>query len=854
MNQVVMDHWTTVKRIHQSALDVDPSERAAFVDESCGGDEALRREVESLLTYAAEAESFLERPAVDSAPTLPAESHEATLVGRTISHYQVLSLLGAGGMGEVYLARDPRLDRTVALKILPGELAADADRMQRFTREAKAASALNHPNVATIYDVGESEGISFIVMEHVEGETLLARIGRRMTPPEVVDIAVQAADALDLAHAKGITHRDVKPANLMLTRRGVVKVLDFGVAKMARSDEDSLTGDWTVEPVTAVGGVVGSGPYMSPEQIVGGDVDPRSDVFSLGVVIYQMATGQLPFSGSTRAEMKDRILHATPETIRRLNPDIPPELERITLKCLDKRTDGRYQSARELLTDLWPLKRHLDTDAARATDAVRLKRLRWSGSHPGAAAVKPEVSNDESLTDAPSASEASELVARGWAHLRSGSFWEVSDAVSVFQAATVIDPTYAAAYAGLALAKLAQATDRHLLVEAYGEAKGAALRALALDDESADARVAVGQVMVVAEWDWIAAERSFQRALAINPNHAEAYLYYGVLMENRGDLERGFQLKLQGLACDSTSALAHVLIAVSFWNQRRYDDVIVWVNKALDRDPQHPFAREVLAGAYWKMGDLERVREHLQRGHEVARELLSDGTAQWEPNEFHRVIQYAEAGDLDAAFEHLQCMLDAHDPALLDLAVAPHWDNLRADPRFNECLARMKLLPVTGPLRRSGDMTTIDEILQQEEQLADAKRTLDLATIDRIYAEDLLLTGVLGDPTGSKSGIMDEVRRGIAQRDQAKAGGAQFETLTANEDTKVVALGDTAIANYRFVVTIKGPNLDLRRRYRTTNVWVKRDGRWQIVVAHMAFVLDPQQAAMLSGANTFGKP
>ena len=390
MNQPVMDHWTTVKRIHQSALDLDPSERAAFVDESCGGDEALRREVESLLTYATEAESFLERPAVDIAPAPPGESHEATLVGRTISHYQVLSLLGAGGMGEVYLARDPRLDRTVALKILPGELAADADRMQRFTREAKAASALNHPNVATIYDVGESDGISFIVMEHVEGETLLARISRRMTPPEVVDIAVQAADALDLAHAKGITHRDIKPANLMLTHRGNVKVLDFGVAKMACNDEGSLNGDWTVEPVTAVGSVVGSAPYMSPEQIVGGDVDSRSDVFSLGVVIYQMATGQLPFSGSTRAEMKDGILHAAPETMMRLNPDTPPELERITLKCLDKRTDGRYQSARELLTDLWPLKRHLDTDAARAApDAVRLERLRRSGSHPGAAAVKP---------------------------------------------------------------------------------------------------------------------------------------------------------------------------------------------------------------------------------------------------------------------------------------------------------------------------------------------------------------------------------------------------------------------------------------------------------------------------------
>ena len=187
-----------------------------------------------------------------------------------------------------------------------------------------------------------------------------------MTPSEVVDIAVQAADALDLAHAKGITHRDIKPANLMLTHRGNVKVLDFGVAKLTRHDEGSLNGEWTVEPVTAVGSVVGSAPYMSPEQIVGGDADSRSDVFSLGVVIYEMATGQLPFSGSTRAEMKDRILHAAPEPMMRLNPDLPPELERITLKCLDKRRDGRYQSARELLTDLWPLKRQLDANVARA--------------------------------------------------------------------------------------------------------------------------------------------------------------------------------------------------------------------------------------------------------------------------------------------------------------------------------------------------------------------------------------------------------------------------------------------------------------------------------------------------------
>ena len=551
--------------------------------------------------------------------------------------------------------------------------------MQRFAREARAASALNHPNVATIYDVGESDGIHFIVMEHVEGETIAARIGRPLTPSEVVDVAVQAADALDVAHAKGITHRDIKPANLMLTLRGHVKVLDFGVAKMARGDEGGPNDGWNVGSLTAVGGVVGSGPYMSPEQIAGRDVDPRSDVFSLGVVIYQMATRQLPFSGATRAEMMQSIMHATPEPITRLNPEIPLELERITFKCLDKSADARYQSARELLSDLWPLKRQVDAKARRGTpDSVRV---------------------DAPTTDPSRASEASELVARGWTHLRSGSFFEVSDAVSAFQAATVIDPTYAAAYAGLALAKLAQATNRNVLVEAYGEAKAAALRALALDDESADAQVALGQVMFMAEWDWIAAERSFQRALAINPNHAEAYIYYGILMEALGDLERGLSLKMQGLECDSTSVLAHVWIAVSFWNQRRYDDVIVWANKALDRDPQHTFAREVLAGAYWKMGDLERA------GELPSREQRSDATQRELGNgEFELVMHYAEAGDLDAAFEHLQRLIDARDPALVHLAVAPQWDSLRADPRFNQCLARMKLRPagtVSGPMPES---------------------------------------------------------------------------------------------------------------------------------------------------------
>src|SRR5688572_27704113 len=311
-----MEQWATVKQIHQAVLDRAASERTVFIDEICAGDETLRREVQSLLAYEEEAESFMELPALEVTASVWSEEEDEALVGRVLSHYHIVSFLGAGGMGEVYLAQDPRLDRTVALKILPADLASDPDRMQRFTREAKAASALNHPNVAIIHDVGESDGIRFIVMEHVEGQTLATKIaGRALGVGEVIDIAVQVADALDAAHSKGITHRDIKPANLMLTPRGQVKVLDFGIAKMMRSEEAPITGEWSADGQTAVGSVIGSAAHMSPEQIVGREVDCRSDLFSLGVALYEMTTGRLPFMGATRAEMIDRILHAPPESI-----------------------------------------------------------------------------------------------------------------------------------------------------------------------------------------------------------------------------------------------------------------------------------------------------------------------------------------------------------------------------------------------------------------------------------------------------------------------------------------------------------------------------------------------------------
>ena len=277
---------------------------------------------------------------------------------KAVGPFRILSRLGVGGMGEVYLAQDSRLGRKVALKILPEYSSGDQDRVARFKQEAKAASALNHANVATIYETGEAEGIVYIAMEYVEGETLDAKVsGPPLDSTEIIEIASQVADALDEAHSRGITHRDIKSANIMLTARGQVKVLDFGLAKLAMPRSEGLISDIPTERLTAPGIVMGSVQYMSPEQALGKNLDHRTDIFSFGVVMYEMATGRLPFSASTVTETIERITHGQPEAIARFNYSVPAELDRIIRKCLEKDSERRYQSARELLVDLMNLKR-----------------------------------------------------------------------------------------------------------------------------------------------------------------------------------------------------------------------------------------------------------------------------------------------------------------------------------------------------------------------------------------------------------------------------------------------------------------------------------------------------------------
>ncbi len=284
------------------------------------------------------------------------------MIGKTFGHYHITARLGAGGMGEVFLAEDTRLDRKAAIKFLPADLADDPDRRRRFLTEAKAASALNHPHVCVVYDVGETEdGLPFIAMEFVEGQSLSDLV--KQGSPEissVVAIAVQVADALDAAHSRRIVHRDIKPENISLNERGEVKVLDFGLAKRMLQESDDSLGTTLAEQQTQEGHVLGTPRYMSPEQAVGKAVDHRSDLFSLGSVIYFLLTGRPPFAGANLGEVLDNVVHKQPEAIARFHYDVPPELERITLKLLAKQADRRYQSARDLLVDLKNLSRDLD--------------------------------------------------------------------------------------------------------------------------------------------------------------------------------------------------------------------------------------------------------------------------------------------------------------------------------------------------------------------------------------------------------------------------------------------------------------------------------------------------------------
>ena len=298
------------------------------------------------------------------------------MIGQSLAHYKILEKIGSGGMGDVYLAEDTKLGRKVALKVLPPEFAESEERRARFVREAKSASAIDHPNVAHIYEIGEVDGIYFIAMQFVDGKNLAERVkGDPLAIADIINIGLQVADALDAAHAKRIVHRDIKPANLVLTDRDQIKVLDFGLAKPMATAGASPDSEAATEAKTVAGVLMGTVYYMSPEQALGRDVDGRSDIFSLGVVLYELTTGRLPFSGGSPSETIERIKNAQPDAIARFNYDVPAELERIIRRCLEKDREERYQTAKDLLIELKHLKRDSESGAVAAPAPRSGKRI-----------------------------------------------------------------------------------------------------------------------------------------------------------------------------------------------------------------------------------------------------------------------------------------------------------------------------------------------------------------------------------------------------------------------------------------------------------------------------------------------
>jgi len=750
---------------------------------------------------------------------------------QNISHYEILEQLGQGGMGVVYKARDLVLQRAVALKVLPQRAMADPDLVLRFTQEARAASALNHPNIMVLYEIGEDAGAPFIAMELIEGTSLSEKIGGEpLELPSLLDAAAQLADALEHAHTRGIIHRDIKPANIMLTGGGQVKVLDFGLAKMNPAIRHASFDNGPTEVFTDPSIVMGTVQYMSPEQALGREIDQRSDIFSFGIVLYEMCTGRAPFKGISPTETIDRIVHEDPQPASRLNHEVPADLERIVRKCLEKDKSYRYQSARDILVDLQSLKRGsgatgkiIVADQRWSIDAIAVlpfvnastdpeteylsdgiaesiirdlsgipnlkvksfsSVMRYKGQAQDAESVGRELGVQALLTGrlmdrAGSLMLSVELVAVNdntqlWGHryrrkmdgifdleeeiarevsaelritltgkgqqqtgrrqtanveayrsyLKGRYHWnrrmpaETWKAVQYFQEALEHDPSYALAYAGLADAyALLGAYDIMPPKEVLPKAKAAAMQALEIDDQLAEAHTSLAFVKQTLDWDWAGAERGYQRALELSPSYATAHHWYALSLDACGRHSEALAEMERAQELDPLSLIIHANVGLMHYHARRYEEGIrqglatvamdpnfvraLWylglayahqskfaqsieyLQKAADLSARTPFVIATLGYCYGLAGQKEEAMKIVAELEERSRSAYVSG--------FAMACPYLGLGDREKAFEWLEKAYEERSTWMLPLKVEPMYDSIRADPRFAGLLRRVGL-------------------------------------------------------------------------------------------------------------------------------------------------------------------
>lgn len=781
--------------------------------------------------------------------------------GSRLGAYEILEPIGAGGMGQVYRARHVKLGRDVAIKVLRPELASDPERLRRFEQEARSASALNHPNIIHIYDIGEHEGTPFIAMEFVEGRTLRDVLsGGALSAPKLLELATQIAEGLLKAHSAGIIHRDLKPDNLLVSRDGYVKILDFGLAKLLPEPSGLDSEMATREKIeTREGVVVGTVQYMSPEQARGHPVDFRSDQFSFGSILYEMATGKLAFPRDSWAQTMAAIIEDEPAPISKIHPEVPAELVAIVERCLQKVPVQRYDSTAELAralrsfpaireprpsrrTLLWsgvgvlaaflalvlganldrwresmapggtpstiqsiavlPLQnlsgdpeqeyladgmtealitdlakigalkvisrtsamrykgsdkplsqiaQELDVDAVlegsslRSGDRVRITaqlidveedQALWAESYERAfgdllvlqSEVARAVAREIEVTVTPEESkllassrpvnaEAHEAYLKGRFHAQKLTPADLEAALSYFELALEEDPEYAPAHVGVAYVWGGRSQMGYVAPDEAGpRAKAALLRALELDDSLAAAHHMLAAAQTWGEWDWTSAERSFRRAIELNPNDADVRRSYSHYLAIMGRLDDAMAQIERALELDPFNAMSRAFHGVILVFARRYDDAIEEFRNALRTVPNLPVARMQLATAFHLQGRVEEALEAEKEfraaiGDREAVEALTRGYAEGgyrgamrhlaenaeersmrtRTNAVRVARLYLRAGENERALESLERAFEHRDPGLPYAAGAPIYDSLRDRPRFRELLRRMHL-------------------------------------------------------------------------------------------------------------------------------------------------------------------
>ena len=676
------------------------------------------------------------------------------MIGQTISHYLIIGKLGSGGMGEVYLAEDQRLSRKVAIKFLPADVATDERARQRLLREAKTAATLDHPNICAIYEVGQDDSHSFIVLQYIEGETLAARLKRqRPDLREALAIAGQVADALSEAHARGIIHRDIKPENIMLTTRGQVKVLDFGLAKTLRDpgilESDAQTGSMLSIP----GMVMGTVPYMSPEQVRGEDLDGRSDIFSFGTLLYEMLSGQRPFEAKSTAEVISAILTVEPPPISRssLGP-IGSGEDRLIRKCLEKDAGLRYQTMADLISDLEQIRREYESGQVRpttrpASEATPLKAeaatggtaRRWGRRRKielvmtaavlAVAAVVYTLSfwsRHVAVSGAKSANAAAyDAYMRGKVNVSSENPDDNETAIKLFEQAVAADPTFAAAYAELARAYsikarfFAPVPGKKKLNE---EAEVDVEKALALDPNLAEGYFSKGLILWTPykRFPHEQAVQSYKRALELNPNLDEAHHQLGFVYLHIGLLDKGRQEIEKALAINPGNSLARYRLGVIDMCRGKYEEAFQIFNSTpLEKSPS--LLAFYTSTALFRLGrnqEASAVIEQFLKSYPndegglvtsvKAMMLAKAGKEREAEDAIQRAIEigrgYAHFHHTSYSIASAYALMNRPDPALKWLQVTAdegfpcyplfegdaNLDNLRKDPRFIAFMANLK--------------------------------------------------------------------------------------------------------------------------------------------------------------------